>query len=77
MYNTFMNSKHFLAVDNIRIPPSSPADRWADWLRILFPLGALLNRSAPTDPVRGIALPDAELVEDASMISAYYLSFYE
>jgi hypothetical protein len=44
---------------------------------MLFPLGALLNRSAPADPVLGIALPGAEPPEDTSMISAYYLSFYE
>lgn len=72
-----MNGEHSLPAGGGQTPSASVIDRWADWLRILFPLGALLNRSAPRDPVHGIALPDAELEEDTSMISVYYLSFYE
>jgi hypothetical protein len=77
MYNHFVNGKRFLPAGNVQIPSASLIDRWADWLRILFPLGTLLNRTAPTDPVHGIALPDAEPEADTSMITAYYLSFYE
>jgi len=72
-----MNGEHSLPAKSIHSPPVPAIDRWADWLRMLFPLGALLNRSAPADPVLGIALPGAEPPEDTSMISAYYLSFYE
>ena len=77
MYNHFVNGKRFLPAGNVQIPSASLIDRWADWLRWLFPLSALFNRAAPTDPVRGIALPGDEPEEDTSMITAYYLSFYE
>jgi hypothetical protein len=33
--------------------------------------------SAPVDPVVEIGLPESTLRKDTSMISAYYLSFYE
>jgi len=77
MYNKFMNGKHPITIGDLRASPASPADRWADWLRRLFPLSTLFNRTAPTDPVHGIALPDAEPEDNTSMITAYYLSFYE
>lgn len=48
-----------------------------DWLRTILPLAALLILPTPCDPVRGIALPVDPPVQDASAISAYYLSFYE
>jgi hypothetical protein len=57
--------------------PPPHREWWDDLLRLLFPLEDLLNRPHPGDPVHNISLPDARPAEDASMISAYYLSFYE
>jgi hypothetical protein len=61
-----------------RTSPRPPLpERWAAWLQVLFPIAALVNPSAAGEPVRGLGLPTAELQEDTSMLSAYYLSFYE
>ena len=50
---------------------------WAKLLRGLFPFGSLVTPSAPVDPVVEIGLPGSRPQRDTSMISAYYLSFYE
>lgn len=72
-----MNGKPFLPAESVQPAPASIIDRWASWLWRLFPLSTLFNRAAATDPVHGIALPNGEPEEDISMITAYYLSFYE
>jgi hypothetical protein len=54
-----------------------PSSCWASLLRGLVPLGRLVTPSAPVDPAVEIGLPQATLRKDTSMISAYYLSFYE
>ena len=60
------------------ISPRLPLiERWASWLRVLFPIAALVTPSKAGEPVRSLGLPNAELQEDTSMLSAYYLSFYE
>ena len=43
----------------------------------LFPFLCLVWPKRQADPVIGIGLPREEPVKDATMISAYYLSFYE
>ena len=50
---------------------------WARLLRGLVPFGGLVTPSAPVDPVVEIGLPISTPRKDTSMISAYYLSFYE
>jgi hypothetical protein len=50
---------------------------WSTLLRGLVPFGKLVTSSAPVDPVVEIGLPGACPQKDTSMISAYYLSFYE
>jgi hypothetical protein len=50
---------------------------WARLLRGLVPFGRLVTPSVPVDPVVEIGLPDSSSRKDTSMISAYYLSFYE
>ena len=52
-------------------------ERWAAWLQVLFPIAVLVTPSKTEEPVRGLGLPTAELQEGTSMLSAYYLSFYE
>ena len=52
-------------------------ERWAAWLQVLFPIAVLVTSSKTEEPVRGLGLPGADLQEDTSMLSAYYLSFYE
>jgi hypothetical protein len=54
-----------------------PGKWWARLLRALVPFGSLVTPSAPVDPVVEIGLPDSSSRKDTSMISAYYLSFYE
>jgi hypothetical protein len=54
-----------------------PSKWWAKLLRGLFPFGRLVTPSAPVDPVIEIGLPGSRPQKDTSMISAYYLSFYE
>ena len=59
-------------------PPRLPLrERWLEVLRFLFLVVGLVSPCAPSDPVRGIALPNSEPPKDACMVSAYYLSFYE
>ena len=61
-----------------RVSPRLPlTERWAAWLQVLFPIAVLVTSSKTEEPVRGLGLPDADLQEDTSMLSAYYLSFYE
>ena len=50
---------------------------WASLLQGFVPFGRLVTPSAPVDPVVEIGLPGARPQRDTSMISAYYLSFYE
>ncbi len=50
---------------------------WVKLLRGLVPFGRLVTPSAPVDPVVEIGLPGTRPQKDMSMISAYYLSFYE
>ena len=50
---------------------------WASILRALVPFGRLVTPSASVDPVVEIGLPGSRPQRDTSMISAYYLSFYE
>ena len=50
---------------------------WLFLLRALVPFGCLVTPSAPVDPVVEIGLPESTPRKDTSMISAYYLSFYE
>ncbi len=50
---------------------------WVSLLQGLIPFGRLVTPSAPVDPVIEIGLPESTLRKDTSMISAYYLSFYE
>jgi hypothetical protein len=57
-----------------------PQGRFPWWARLfqeLFPFGGLVTPSAPVDPVVEIGLPGSTPRKDTSMISAYYLSFYE
>jgi hypothetical protein len=61
-----------------QVSPRLPlTERWAEWLQVLFPIAALVTPSKTEEPVRGLGLPTAELQEGTSMLSAYYLSFYE
>lgn len=55
----------------------SPEEWWVKLLRGLVPFGRLVTPSAPVDPVVEIGLPESTLRKDTSVISAYYLSFYE
>lgn len=55
----------------------SPSRGWVRLLRGLLPFWSLVIPSAPVDPVVEIGLPGSSSREDTSMISAYYLSFYE
>jgi hypothetical protein len=55
----------------------SPSKCWARLLRGLVPFGNLVAPSTPVDPVVEIGLPGSSSRKDTSMISAYYLSFYE
>jgi len=50
---------------------------WARLLSALAPFGSLVTPSAPVDPAVEIGLPMSISRRDTSMISAYYLSFYE
>jgi len=54
-----------------------PSSWWVRLLRALVPFGSLVTPSAPVDPVVEIGLPMSSSRRDTSMISAYYLSFYE
>ena len=49
----------------------------AHWTRCLNPLAALVTPSASSDPVRELALLPNDVSGNISMLSAYYLSFYE
>jgi hypothetical protein len=61
-----------------RVSPRLPlTERWASWLQVLFPIVVLVAPSRTGEPVRGLGLPGTDLQEDTSMLSAYYLSFYE
>lgn len=55
----------------------SPSKWWTKLLRALVPFGSLVTPSAPVDPAVEIGLPMSSSRKDTSMISAYYLSFYE
>lgn len=55
----------------------SPSKWWARLLHGLVPFDGLVTPSAPVDPVVEIGLPGSSTRKDTSMISAYYLSFYE
>lgn len=54
-----------------------PDKWWARLLRGLVPFGGLVTPSVPVDPVVEIGLPESTPRRDTSVVSAYYLSFYE
>ena len=58
-------------------PAPGPCAHWACCLRALNPLAALVTPSAPSDPAIEIALLPNDVSGNISMLSAYYLSFYE
>jgi len=64
-------------MDDQEFLEDSPSRWWARLLRELVPFDNLVTPSAPVDPVVEIGLPESILRKDTSMISAYYLSFYE
>jgi hypothetical protein len=64
-------------LDDHEFQVDSPSSCWASLLRGLVPFGGLVTPSAPVDPVVEIGLPGSSSRKDTSMISAYYLSFYE
>ena len=64
-------------LDDKEFQEGSPSKWWARLLRALVPFGSLVTPSAPVDPVVEIGLPMSSFRRDTSMISAYYLSFYE
>jgi hypothetical protein len=64
-------------LDNREFREDISSKWWARLLRGLVPFGGLVTPSAPVDPVVEIGLPRSSSRKDTSMISAYYLSFYE
>lgn len=59
------------------IQDDNPEKWWAELLRAFFPFSRLVTPSAPVDPVVEIGLLSPLPAKDTSIISAYYLSFYE
>jgi hypothetical protein len=57
--------------------PQAPSPWWARLLSGLAPFWKLVTPSARVDPVVEIGLPNSSSCKDTSIISAYYLSFYE
>ena len=52
-------------------------DRWAHCLRRFLPIGVLVKPAAGVDPIPGILLTCNDFQGDTTMVSAYYLSFYD
>jgi hypothetical protein len=59
------------------IHDDKPEKWWARLLCGLASFGNLVTPSAPVDPVVEIGLVSSHSAKDTSIISAYYLSFYE
>jgi len=64
-------------MDNHEFQKNIPVKWWAKVLRGFVPFWSLVTPSETVDPVVEIGLPESTLRKDTSMISAYYLSFYE
>jgi hypothetical protein len=64
-------------LDDREFQEDSSSRWWARLLRGLLPIGSLVTPSAPADPVVELGLPKSISRKDTSMISAYYLSYYE
>ena len=82
LYNYFMKTHLDHPADrNNDMPQERPAPgprvHWACCLRALNPLADLVTPSASSDPAIEIALLPNDVSGNTSMLSAYYLSFYE
>jgi len=82
LYNEFMKThlEHSPWQNNGKPREQSvpgPSELWACCLCVLNPLVALVTPSAASDPVIEIALRPNDVSGNTSMLSAYYLSFYE
>ena len=82
LYNDFMKTSLDHPSDennDVLRGQSAPGPRmhWACCLGILNPLAALVTPSASSDPAVEISLLPNDVSGNTSMLSAYYLSFYE
>lgn len=50
---------------------------WEKLLQAFCPVERIVTPAAPVDPVVEIGLPSNHPQKDASLVSAYYLTFYE
>jgi hypothetical protein len=64
-------------LDDREFQEDIPSRWWARVLRGFVLFSSLVTPSAPVDPVVEIGLSKSSSRKDTSMISAYYLSFYE